>query len=200
MPCGQLRAAIRLNLSVRPHIVRNEDPITLSPKEFELAVKGILDAAAGPLIRYESKHLEPLQGTDGEYAIDVTARFEALGADFLVLVECKQHKRKVERGDVQVLHSKVQSVGAQKGMLFSTAGFQAGAVAYADTHGIALVQIANGSSMWMTKSMGPPTPPPPWVRLPTFVGWWHHGSSIAVMSDDDPKYTLEALGLRGHEA
>lgn len=82
-----------------------EDSISLSPEEFELAVKGILDSAAGSLVQYESAHLEPLAASDGEYIIDVTARFEALGAGFLVIVECKHHKRKVERQDVQILHA-----------------------------------------------------------------------------------------------
>jgi hypothetical protein len=36
-----------------------ENPICLGPKEFELAVKGILDAA-GALARYESVHLESI--------------------------------------------------------------------------------------------------------------------------------------------
>lgn len=176
-----------------------EDPIILNPVEFEIAVKGILDAAAGSLVKYESTHLESLAASDGEYIIDVTARFEALGANFLVVVECKHHKRKVERQDVQVLHSKLQSLGAQKAMLFSTAGFQSGAITYADTHGIALVRLANGSSSWFTKSAGPPTPPPPWVRLPKFIGWWCHGSSMAVMSNDHAKYTRQALGLANNE-
>lgn len=179
---------------------RLEDPINLSPEEFELAVKGILDAAAGSLVKYESKHLEPLVASDGEYIIDVTARFEALGADFLVLVECKHHKRKVERQDVQVLHSKLQSLGAQKAMLFSTAGFQSGAITHADVHGIALVQLANGSSSWFTKSEGAPTPPPSWIHLPTYIGWWCHGSSMAIMSEEYIQYTRQALGLASNES
>ena len=178
----------------------SEDPISLSPKEFELAVKGILDAAAGSLVSYESTHLKQLVASDGQYTIDVTARFEALGANFLVLIECKHEKRKVERQDVQVLHAKLQSLGAQKAMLFSTAGFQSGAIEYGDAHGIALVQLANGSSSWFTKNAGPPTPAPSWVRLPKYIGWWCQGSSMAVMSDETTQYTRQALGLAGSEA
>ncbi|NYZ63429.1 restriction endonuclease [Luteimonas deserti] len=176
-----------------------EHPTSLTPEEFELAVKGILDAAAGTLLNYESRHLDALAASDGEYVFDVTARFEALGAGFLVLVECKHHRRKVERQDVQVLHSKLQSVGAQKGMLFSTAGFQSGAIEYADAHGIALIQIKDGGSSWLTRSTGAPTPPPPWVRIPKYVGWWHNGSSICLISEDHVEYTRRALGLPGSE-
>jgi restriction system protein len=48
-----------------------------------------------------------------------------------MLIECKRHKEKVKRDLVMVLHQRLQSVGGQKAMLFSTAGFQTGAVEYA---------------------------------------------------------------------
>jgi restriction system protein len=172
-----------------------EGPIELTPRQFELAVKGIVDAAAVGLVEYESKHLERLTASDGEYEIDVTARFQALGAKFLVLIECKHHKRKIERQDVQVLQARLQSLGAQKGMIFSTAGFQAGAMQYADQHGIALCYLVEGSSTWFTKSAGPSTPPPSWVQIPEYVAWWCHGRSMSVMSEDNSEYTRAALGL-----
>lgn len=178
-----------------------DDELTeATPEEFELAVKGILDAAAGTLVNYESSHLERLKASDGEYVLDVVARFEALGAEFVVLVECKHQGRKVERHEVQVLNAKVQSLGAHKGMLFSTAGFQSGAIEYAGAHGIALAHLVKGETIWMTKGAGPRTPPPPWVRLPPYVGWWCHGSYRALMSDDFTDYTRQALGLERPDA
>ncbi len=177
-----------------------DQPITLSPQQFELAVKGILDASGKELISYSSSYLEKISGTDGDYIIDVVAKFNALGAEFLVLVECKHHKRKVERQDVQVLLAKLQSTGAQKGMLFSNSGFQAGAIEFADIHGIALVQLADGNTSWSTRSMTPPTCRPAWAGSFEFCGWWHHGRSLSVMSEDNNNYTRIALGLDPDEA
>jgi hypothetical protein len=57
---------------------------------------------------------------------------------------------------VQVLHAKMVSTGAQKGMLFSIAGFQAGAVEYATVHSIALIHMARGSSTWLRAYLGRP--------------------------------------------
>jgi restriction system protein len=168
--------------------------MTLTPREFELAVKGILDGSGLSLKSYESAHLNSLTGVDGEYVIDVTARFSALGADFLVLVECKHQKRKTERQQVQVLLAKVKSVGAHKGMIFSTSGFQAGAIQYADTHGIALVQLASGETTWFSRSLQP-TPPPAWANIPKYVGWWHHANHMSVLSATKGEYTREALGI-----
>jgi len=172
------------------------NPIALSPSDFELAVKGILDGAGITLSEYESSHLESISGTDGEYVIDVTVRFSALGADFLVLIECKCEKRKTERQDVQVLHSKMQAIGGQKGMLFSTGGFQQGAIEYGDVHGIALVQIANGDTTWFTRSIADaPKQSANWFDIPKYVGWWHHGNTFSVMSETYGTYTRRALGI-----
>jgi restriction system protein len=177
---------------MRPH----DDHLSLDPREYELAVKGILDAVGNSLVGYESSHLEELSGTDGDYIIDIVARFSALGASFLVLVECKHHRRNVERQDVQVLHAKLQSVGAQKAILFTTSGFQSGAIDYAETHGIALVQFASGESVWFTKSAASVSRPPAWVGIPKYVGWWHHGSGVvSVLSEDHSEYTRQMLAV-----
>ncbi len=152
-------------------MMRTEIPPSLTPHEYELAVKEILDGAGVELTEFRSEHLEKVAGVDGSYIIDITVRFNALGANFLVLVECKHERRKVERQDVQVLRDKLQSTGAQKGMLFSVAGFQQGAIEYADVHKIALVQLVGGKSTWFTKSIGPPAPPAPWANIPKYVGW-----------------------------
>jgi restriction system protein len=174
-------------------------PASLTPRDFELLVKGILDAAAEGLVNYRSEHRASLAGADGEYAIDVVATFSALGAQFVVLVECKHHARAVERQDVQVLHSKMRSLGAQKAMLFSKSGFQSGALEYAASHSIALVEVATGASNWHTRSEGPPTPPPPWVKIPKHIGWLCNGNKRSLLSEDHAEYTRAFLGPTASE-
>lgn len=94
-----------------------------------------------------------------------------------------------------MLNHKVRSTGTQKGMLFSIAVFQEGAIQYADVHGIALVQLADGDTKCLTKSDGPRTPPPPWATIPTYVGWWSHDTNRSIMSPQIGEYTRKALGL-----
>jgi len=171
------------------------DLLNITPREYELAVKSILDGAGLGLMDFKSQHLEKVAGVDGAYSIDVTVRFSALGASFLVLVECKHEQRKIERQAVQILHDKLRSTGAQKGILFSVSGFQDGAIDYAGVHGIALVQLAHGSSSWITKSVGQQTPPPTWANIPGYIGWWWHGNSRSVMSSEVGEYTRAALGV-----
>ena len=51
-----------------------------------------------------------------------------------------------------MLHAKQVSLSAQKAMLFATTPFQDGAVEYANHHGIALVQLVSGETLYFTKS------------------------------------------------
>ncbi|MGX9219356.1 restriction endonuclease [Massilia varians] len=118
-----------------------------------------------------------------------------MGASFLVLIECKHEQRKVERQAVQVQHAKMMSTGAQKGMLFSVACFQSGAVDYATVHGIALIQMADGNSTWFTRRFGPSTPPPVSIDYPRYVGWWCRGNEFSVVSAGEGRYTCRALGI-----
>ncbi len=170
-------------------------PPPIPPEEYERAVKTILDAAGSDLVEYESIHLQKIKGVDGEYVIDVVARFAALGAKFTVLVECKHESRRTERHDLQALLQKLQSTGSQKAMVFSIAGFQSGALEFARVHGIATVQFAQGITTWHTRRAGPTLPPPSFVKLPAWVGLWMHGNQISILSEDRPQYTREALGL-----
>lgn len=129
----------------------------LTPEQFELLVKRWLDSGGQKLESFETAHLEQIEGLDGEYKFDVTARFKALGgADFLVIVECKKHKNPIKREVVQTLRDKQQSVGAQKAMVVSTSAFQSGAIEYASSHNIALVQIMSGQTVYIQNSLSPP--------------------------------------------
>ena len=148
-----------------------EDPTALTPREFERTVREILEKNGAPLDSFVTQHKERVAGVDGSYEIDVTVRFKALVADFLVLVECKHHRSPIKRDVVQVLHDRMRSTGAQKGMLFASTEFQSGAIEYARTHRIALVRVADGTTAWLTFSMDSVPKPPPGVCDAGFVGW-----------------------------
>lgn len=164
------------------------DSMMLSPNEFELEVQRILNEEGMGLKDFSTAHLEKMQGTDGDYIIDITARFEALGADFLVLIECKRQSAPVEREIVQVLADKMRSINAQKGMLFSTAGFRSGAIRYAQDNHIALVYIADGRSVLVTKGLPQTMYYPPWI--PNTVGY-------LITFVDDGRENHSTLGVIG---
>lgn len=120
----------------------NSQPVVLSPEEYEKAVAEMLQASQHGLTDFDVTPREAMQGKDGEHEIDVVVRFRALGSDFKVLVECKHHKSPLKRDVVKVLKDRLHPTGSQKGMIFSTSGFQSGALAYAKTHGPTLLDVS----------------------------------------------------------
>ncbi len=171
----------------------NINPVDLSPEAFELTVKSWLDATGKSLTAFESSHRNKLSGSDGKYEIDVTAKFEELGVQFLVLVECKHQRSPVKRDVVQVLYDRLRATGAHKGIMFATTTFQRGAIEYAQAHGIALVQIADGQSSYVTKSFSPQVKPPSWLNLPDHIGWLTSLTDKGhrrrcIVSTKDPEY------------
>jgi hypothetical protein len=129
-------------------------PPDMTPDEFEEYVVELLKAAHSEVDDLRIQLHEKIEGIDGEYDFDGTVRFSFLGMDFLVLIEAKKHKYAIKRELVQVLYSKVQSVGAHKGFLISTAPFQSGAVNFALTHGIALATVTEGRFLYETRDAG----------------------------------------------
>lgn len=70
-------------------------------------------------------HDRKIRGYDGKYQIDILAEFIALGTSIKILCECKRYKNTVKREKVTILKEKLESIGAQKGILISTGVFNA---------------------------------------------------------------------------
>jgi len=121
-----------------------DNPLELSPKEFEMAVRRQFDRLGTGLQDYRSVLRERIEGDAGQYEIDISLRFNALGVDFLLLVECKKYKSKVKRQQVQTLRDTVQAIGADKGIMISVLGYQQGAITYGQRHRLPLLTIQAG--------------------------------------------------------
>lgn len=133
--------------------------LRVTPARFELMVVEYLRGLGRHLRKFEVTHHTPVSTPDGEFDMDAVARFEALGSDFLVLVECKHHRNPIKRELVQVLADKLSSAHGQKAILFSTAPFQAGAIEYAQSRRIALVHFTQGGPIYETRALNGPTGP-----------------------------------------
>jgi restriction system protein len=157
----------------------------LSPRDFEILVKSWLDAAGLQLDEYRSQHDVRLNTADGEYQIDITATFSALGAEYRNFIECKRQKNPIKREQVQALLSKLQSIGAQRAILFSISSFQRGAVEFAQAHGVALVRVVDGRTSWIAKdralAAGADWQDVP-DHIPPVVGW--------LVGEEPEKYKL----------
>ena len=120
------------------------DPEDLDFSEFESFVVATFEQVAPAVDQLHVRLHERIESPDGDYDFDATVRFEFGGLAFLVLVEAKFHRNPIKREVAQILGSKVQSVGAHKGVIVSTAPFQSGTLRYAAAHGIALVKVTEG--------------------------------------------------------
>lgn len=170
----------------------------LSPKAFELLVKTQLDLMGGNLTDYRSSHRETISSVDGDYEFDVVCRFTAFEISFTMLAECKAYTKRVEREKVQALLAKLHSVGAQKGVLFSTSGFQSGAIKFGTAHGIALVRFTDGRSTYLAKAHRPDGELIPWEEMPDYISelacWLVNDTSEALISGiGKPDALLAAL-------
>lgn len=150
--------------------------VDISPTDFEVLVKNFLAEAGKTLPAFEVQHNVKESAHDGTYQIDVKATFDVFeGSRIVVLVECKKYTSPVKREKVEILYNRLQSLGANKGMIFSTSGFQLGAIEFATQHGIALVRLKEGKFSYETKSQDHTvTEIPDWVDLPDYIGVYMH--------------------------
>ncbi|HKO20914.1 MAG TPA: restriction endonuclease [Acidobacteriaceae bacterium] len=119
-------------------------PADITPSEFETFVTKMFSSASSIVNKLKVTQHEKIVGTDGTYDFDCTVRYEFMNVEFLVLVEAKLHSNPIKRELVQVLYQKLLSVGAHKAVMVSTAPYQQGALTFAKTHRIALLQLRDG--------------------------------------------------------
>lgn len=181
--------------------------VSITPTEFEKQVEAWLERGSDGLKKFRVSHRKMLKGPGGQYEIDVVAEFEALGgASIIVLVECKHYNssNRIKRDTVMTLHAKVQDLGAHKGILFSTSGFQKGALQYARAHGVATVHVQDGASIgYETKELGSAPQRPPWVPEYKYVGWLvtltDEGNESRHLVADDYHEAIRGWLNEGHD-
>ncbi|MFF8770761.1 restriction endonuclease [Kitasatospora sp. NPDC015120] len=71
---------------------------------------------------------ETIEGARAQHDIDVSARMSTAGVDILWLVECKAWGRRIPKERILTLQGIVDDIGADRGLVFSESGFQAGAI------------------------------------------------------------------------
>lgn len=112
--------------------------------EYEQFVKKIIEEISGDGIRvyHQREYIGKRSGRS--ILVDVAFEMEILGGVYvLVLVECKRYSDKVKVDDVEEFHSKLDDIGAHKGIMFTTVGYQEGAVKTAKGRGIALALLTD---------------------------------------------------------
>jgi len=164
-------------------------PVNITPVEFEQQVKSWLKKSGRKLKSFYVNHREKLGGRSGDYELDILATIEIFnGADIYILIECNCHSNPIKRDEIMLVNRKLKETGAHKGLVFSTSGFQGGALDYASEHKIATVTVQDGKSNYHTRSEGSNIPSPSRVKTSKFIGWFTSGKSgserHSVIDDD----------------
>ena len=147
---------------------------------------------------YSFEHNVIKKADDGTYQIDGEIKLTIMGAIIDILVECKLYKSKIKRSQIQVLHEKIKSIGAHKGIFVTTSSFQSGAIKYATKRGIALISIVNGEMRFDVRSrdLSINVEPPPWVDYKPYsmaLQFYNPNGSISVSYLDSSKELFDFI-------
>lgn len=101
--------------------------------EFEKFVRDLYAGDGDVVVERDVTELDRYGATrQTDIRITRRTRFHTL----VTLVECKRWKDPVSRDRIDVLAASVEALGANNGALFTTTGFEEGAIAYAKGKGI----------------------------------------------------------------
>jgi hypothetical protein len=131
--------------------------------EYEIFVQNVIGSFVGVDVLHGREYEGRITGR--KIKVDVSFVLQiAGGATILVVVECKHYGHKVPVDDVEEFHSKLDDIGAQKGILVTTKGFQDGAIKAAKGRRIALALLTKdhqpGEIRYVVNRAGPVQPMP----------------------------------------
>lgn len=131
-----------------------ENSMDMTPEEFEKYTLQLLKENIKNLENVYLEHNVSVNAYDGTYQIDGRISYSLCGCDYITLVECKKYSGPIKRIEIQVLHDKIRSIGAHKGIFVTTSYYQSGAYDYAKAHGIALLTITDGKLNYEIRIQG----------------------------------------------
>lgn len=116
-------------------------------RKFEKLVAGIhLPGDAGAIVKFDDTLLDKRTGLPRQ--IDVSVSSTQGFYRHLAIIECKDKNRKVTVEWIEGFRSKIEDVGAQKGVMVSPLGFSKGAAEKAKSYGIELFTLTPQVSGW----------------------------------------------------
>lgn len=99
--------------------------------------------------RVEMHHQKTFTSVTGinKYNIDIAFTYKLAGLNYLTILECKYWNSRVSREKVGHFKSVIDELKASRGIIVSKCGFQKGAIIYAKTHNITLIQLTDNNRL-----------------------------------------------------
>jgi hypothetical protein len=125
--------------------------------EFEEIVAATIkefDVFSGPNAKVFQRRVYPGAKDPNGYQIDISIELMLTPElFFLIIIECKDHARPIERSDIQQFIQVRDDISAHKAIIVSTKGFNQGAVRLAESNRIALWQWTEPGFWLVCKSL-----------------------------------------------
>lgn len=140
-PCFKIRSSQTLNVVSKPKLTHNmSDRINSSFleklidwKEFELFISDLYSQSDKILVQHDIT----LKGkSNAKRQIDVLITHKTKLHTYTTIVECKRWKKSVTRQVIDVLFASIEDLNASKGVIFTTKGYEEGAIEYAKSKNI----------------------------------------------------------------
>jgi hypothetical protein len=119
-----------------PDVLTADNGTVAGWREYQAEVAGFFRG-----LDLEASTDKRLQGVRALHDIDVVVRGQRVGLQQLWLVECKHWSRPVGKVHVAALAAIIRDVGADRGLLLSESGFQAGAIRLAERSHVTLTSL-----------------------------------------------------------
>ena len=164
--------------------------MTDASDNYEQFTQHVMEALTGVTVHHQRVYTGRVSKRD--IKVDVSFNYTiADGADILFLVQCKCHNHSVPVDEVEEFHSKIDDIGAHKGIMVTTVGFQEGAIKTARGRGIALALLTTehqpGELIYVVNAAGPAKPEP------ANEGFWQ-GNLRGPLDNYDGGYRFESMG------
>ncbi len=132
--------------------------MTKETDEYEQFTQKIINELVGVTVHHQKVYKGRVSQRD--IKVDVSFNYTIAGSDLLFLVECKCYNHAVPVDDVEEFHSKIDDIGAHKGIMVTTIGFQKGTIKTAEGRGIALALLTKerqkGELVYIVNAASPP--------------------------------------------
>lgn len=163
--------------------------MTPTSYEYEQFTQKVMASLVGVTVHHQRVYTGRI--SQREIKVDVSFNYTIAGANLLFLVECKCYGHSVPVDDVEEFHSKIDDIGAHKGIMVTTVGFQEGAVKTARGRGIALalltIEHQPGELIYVVNSAGPPK------LMPANAGFWQ-GNLRGPLDSYGGGFRFESIG------
>lgn len=163
--------------------------MTITSDNYEKFTRKVIKSLVGVTVHHQRVYTGRL--SKRKIKVDVSFNHNiAGGADVLFLVECKCYNHSVSVGEVEEFHSKIDDIGAHKGIMVTTVGFQEGAIKTARGRRIALALLTTehqpGELIYVVNSASP-------AKLaPANTGFWQ-GNFRGPLDNYDGGFRFESM-------